>query len=1122
MQDNLGFIWFGTQYGLNRFDGYRSKVFKHKPGRSDSLSCVYIHSLFIDHSGTLWVGCEEFLDKFDPITETFTHYRINTPTTVISEDHAGILWLATGRGVYSLNPATGQTARYVHDPGDPTSITGDSISYIGEDRSGRFWVGNSGGLDEFDRKTGKVIWHAPLRSEATHFHEDKFGVFWIATSDSSCSLATLNVAANHVTCHTIYHKSGGITLPSIIADMLESRDGTMWLSSTAGLFRLDREHKRIVRYHNQSSDAESLASDLVLSIYQDKEGNIWTCFQETEPNFFSEKPQAFETFTHQRGGLVNALVTSIYEDHNGILWIGSMGGLNRIDRRTGKNTVPAGSGVHNEILSILEDRSGVLFSGTFHQGLERIDPETGKLSPYVHSHKPSNLANQPIMRLIFDHDETLWAATYGSVSRFDSTTGNFIRYTLDKQNSVQYQEIKEDSQGTLWLGARSGLHRFDPRTQQFTVYEHDPDDPRSLSDNRANSVHFDRSGNMWVGTQNGLDQFDPRTGTFKAYYQQDGLAGDVVSCILEDKRGLLWMSTNKGLSSFDPQSHSFQNFSSADGLSGPDLTGWGACYQSPSGEMFFGGFSGATAFYPSRIVNNSFVPRTVLTEFRLSGNPVPIGPESPLKRSIVYDDSITLAHRQNMFSIEFSALSYFSAETNRYRYKLEGLDDGWHEVGSNQRTANYTTLPAGTYFFDVQGATSRGNWSEPGARLRIEILPPWWNTWWFRLLCAAGFLGVLGILYQLRIHQVRRQERKLRDVIETIPTFAWTALPDGSLDFVNRHWREYTGLSTENTVGSGWQHAVHVQDLERHIEKWHASLATGTLFETEVRYRRAADAEYRWFLTRAVPLRDENGRIVKWYGISHDIEDRKRAEQLQTDLTHASRVSTMGELVASISHELAQPITITTAHAKASLRWLQRDPPELTEVRKGTEKIIEAGALASEIINHLRSLYTKAPPKRELVAMNEVVGEMAGMMRGEARGHGVSIRTELKDDLPMTVADRVQLQQVLMNLMLNGIEAMKDTGGVLTVKSQLREDGQIEIAVKDIGPGLPVGKADQIFDAFFTTKHQGSGMGLAISKSIVESHSGRIWANGNGGRGATFHFTLPAAPAETNPPVDAA
>jgi signal transduction histidine kinase len=194
----------------------------------------------------------------------------------------------------------------------------------------------------------------------------------------------------------------------------------------------------------------------------------------------------------------------------------------------------------------------------------------------------------------------------------------------------------------------------------------------------------------------------------------------------------------------------------------------------------------------------------------------------------------------------------------------------------------------------------------------------------------------------------------------------------------------------------------------------------------------------------------------------------------------------------------------------------------INEVRKGTERIVEAGALASEIINRLRSLYKMASPKRELVAMNEVIGEMARMLGGQAKAHGVSIRTDLKDDLPITVADRVQLQQVLMNLMLNAIEAITDASGVITVKSQLSENGQIEISVNDTGPGLTSGKTDKIFDAFFTTKPQGSGMGLAISKSIVESHGGRIWANGNGGRGAAFHFTLPAAPAETTPPVDAA
>jgi signal transduction histidine kinase len=204
------------------------------------------------------------------------------------------------------------------------------------------------------------------------------------------------------------------------------------------------------------------------------------------------------------------------------------------------------------------------------------------------------------------------------------------------------------------------------------------------------------------------------------------------------------------------------------------------------------------------------------------------------------------------------------------------------------------------------------------------------------------------------------------------------------------------------------------------------------------------------------------------------------------------------------------------------LRWLQRDPPDLTQVRKGTESIIEAGTLASEIIDRLRSLYKKSPPKRELVAVNDVIGEMVVLLRSEASEHAVSIRTDLAADLPKTIADRVQLQQVLMNLMLNGIEAMKETGGVLTVKSQMSEDGQIQISVHDTGPGLPLGEADQIFDAFFTTKPQGSGMGLAISKSIVESHAGRIWASGNNGRGASFHFALPAAPAETNPPVDAA
>ncbi len=369
---------------------------------------------------------------------------------------------------------------------------------------------------------------------------------------------------------------------------------------------------------------------------------------------------------------------------------------------------------------------------------------------------------------------------------------------------------------------------------------------------------------------------------------------------------------------------------------------------------------------------------------------------------------------------------------------------------------------------------------------------------------------VLRQLYE----NLRWSERQLREVIETIPTFAWTALPDGSVDFVNRHWQEYTGLSTENTMGSGWQAAVHVLDLERHIEKWHASLATGSLFENEVRFRRAADAEFRWFLNRAVPLRDEDGKIVKWYGISTDIEDRKRAEQereqLRAELAHVSRVSTLGELAASIAHELKQPITASILDAKTCGRWLKRDRPDMERALEAAGRMEQDGVRASRIIDRLRSLYQKAAPRRELVDLSEIVHEMLMLLHGEANRNSILMRTALAPDLPKIMADPVQLQQVFMNLMLNAIEAMRETGGELMTRAEVAQDGQFLISVSDTGVGLPEGKTTEIFDAFFTTKPQGSGMGLAISRSIVESHGGRLWASSNKGRGATFHLLLPA------------
>ena len=364
---------------------------------------------------------------------------------------------------------------------------------------------------------------------------------------------------------------------------------------------------------------------------------------------------------------------------------------------------------------------------------------------------------------------------------------------------------------------------------------------------------------------------------------------------------------------------------------------------------------------------------------------------------------------------------------------------------------------------------------------------------------------------------LQQSEDRLRLVIDTIPAHVWSTRPDGSVDFINRRWLETSGLAMEDTLAWDLRSTVHPDDLARYVNAWHNALAIGQPMESEVRLRQA-DRKYRWWLTRNVPLRNEAGTIIKWYGTAVDIEDRKRAEhereklrELEADLAHVNRVSMLGELAASVSHELKQPITAAMTNAKTCVRWLKRDQPAVEEATAAAMRIVNDGSRATEIIDRLRSLYKKSPPQRELVEVNEIIREMVGLLRAEANQYAISIRTDLAADLPKITADRVQLQQVFMNLILNAIEAMKETGGVLTVKTQLGEDGQLLVSVSDTGVGLPKENSEQIFDAFFTTKPQGSGMGLSISRSIVESHGGRLWATANNGRGATFHFTLPTA-----------
>src|SRR5271163_158900 len=356
-------------------------------------------------------------------------------------------------------------------------------------------------------------------------------------------------------------------------------------------------------------------------------------------------------------------------------------------------------------------------------------------------------------------------------------------------------------------------------------------------------------------------------------------------------------------------------------------------------------------------------------------------------------------------------------------------------------------------------------------------------------------------------------------LLQHLPVSAWTLKPDGTPDFVNQVWLDFSGQTLDfvRSNPQAWMTAVHPEDRDIAAKAFWDGVSSGRSFAFETRTRRAEDGAYRWHLQQAVVLRDSEGKILRFVGTTTDIEDQKRIEealrQAQNDLARINRVTTMGELAASLAHEISQPISGAMTNANVGLRKLASDNPNLDEVRGAFARIVRDAQRAVEIIGRIRSQFEKGAPNRVSLNMNEVIPETVALLRDQAMRYGISVRTELAVALPQIIGDRVQLQQVAMNLIVNSIEAMRDVDGIreMLIKSQRAENDRILVSVSDTGIGFPPQLAEQIFDPFFTSKPHGTGMGLRISRSIIESHGGRLWAVGTTGRGATFHMSLPAA-----------
>jgi ligand-binding sensor domain-containing protein/signal transduction histidine kinase len=801
IQDSEGFMWFGTQDGLNKYNGYNFNIYKHNKLDSTSLSDNYINKCYEDKEGNIWIGTfSGGLNKFDKNTEQFKHYLHDpdNPNSLqsnniwtIYEDRSGTLWIGTLKGGLSnFNKEKETFTNYMHDSLNTNSLNDNDVWAIFEDESGIIWLGTfGGGLNKFDVKKGKFTHYIhdddnpnSLSNDYIRcIYEDSSGFLWIGTEEG---LDKFDKKFGQFIHYKHDPKNPYSLSHNDVRSIFEDKTGNLWVGTINGLNLFNREKEIFISYKYDPTNLSSLSNSDIRSIYTDKTGALWIGTLAGGVNKYDRKKDRFRHYKHNPtnpNSLSNNFIKAIYKDRDGTLWIGTYGGLNKLVYKPGisgikdnyyfihyrHNPDDINSISSDRTRTIFEDSKGVLWVGTWGGGLNKFDKTTEKFTHYIHDPDDPNSINDDWVRKIFkDKDGILWIVNSEGLDKFDREKEIFIHYVHDPTDptsisSNNVSTIFETKDDTLWLGTDNGLNKFDKINGTFTHYTHDPSDSNSISINRIRPIHEDKSGILWIGSDGGgLNRFDRKNGKFTCFTENDGLPNDVIYGILEDDNGNIWLSTNNGLSNFNPsrpEAKKFKNYDISDGLQSNEFNG-GAYFKAENGEIFFGGVNGINSFFPDRLKDNTYIPPIVITSFKVF--------DEDVKFDLVISKikEIKLSYKQSFFSFEFAALDFTSPEKNQYAYKLEGFDSDWIMCG-NRRYASYTNLDGGEYIFKVKGSNNDGIWNETGASVKIVITPPYWKTSLFRIVFSILIIGFLFGTYKIRIDRINKQKEKLEYMV---------------------------------------------------------------------------------------------------------------------------------------------------------------------------------------------------------------------------------------------------------------------------------------------------------------------------------------------------------------------
>lgn len=807
LQDRNGFIWFGTDDGLNRFDGYEIKIYRNNPDDLTSLSENIIWALFEDRSGYLWIGTKSGgLNKYDPLTDRFIHWNLDSTATEemnitsIYEDNKKNVWIGTYKhGLYRLNQSQNKFDHWQNDSDNPNVLSNNFILSILEDDNASIWIATYYGLNKFNQDSPqkaftqffkessdqKDIFSTPIwYLSQSSFYKNSM---WIAKLDGLIKFNTSNMEISKLSLPESIEFPFANSVSSVVEENF-GEENILWIGTYGGLVRYNLTTGESNRYVQSKKNDSGLLSNTIHDLFIDRSGVVWIA-SENGLNFYSPKRSKFNFQSLQAHSLgkspelLNGNIRAITESNHKTQWFGTDQGLLGYKYIKGNSYLFQNQELQSlNVWSLFCKNSDKLWIGTYGQGLKELDIKTNKLKTISVNNPDYNPSAYNFVKTILQDDKgMLWIGFWGGGLARMNPDDNSIEYWRNEENdngSLGYNDVwalYQDSKGRIWIGTNGGgLDLYTGSKQNsFQHWKADKKNRQSLSSNSIYTIHESLNKNnsinqtiLWIGTANGLNKFIIKDDTEASNYSElnieityytvnDGLSDNAVESILEDEDGNLWIGTSSGISFFKVEEERFTNYSLADGLNGNTFNS-SAAFKSSDGIMFFGSTTGLNYFNPERIKQSTYSPPVRIIDFQLFNQPENLEGMSPIEQSIIHTEKIILNYNQNDFSIQFTSLDYNAPELNQYAYMLEGFDQEWIVAGT-RRYVTYTNLDAGEYIFRVKATNSDGVWNEAGTSLNIIINPPFWATWWAYIIYTILFLGGL---FLIRATEIKRREKK--------------------------------------------------------------------------------------------------------------------------------------------------------------------------------------------------------------------------------------------------------------------------------------------------------------------------------------------------------------------------